>query len=647
MFRSTWLAALLSLAVPVSTAAASDDAGVHKKRFVFPSAKRKKQREAPAVPPLATVQPIVVAPEEPAAIEAPAEEAPHGGIWEWVDAMDGEIPSAEQVQGIAESTEAHVAEKELIDDLSGSPPPVAFYADPAAALAQHPLFLDQVDPREFDIPVEVNASVEKWVTYFTGPGRKYYARWLARSSRYRPMMLRQLRAEGLPEDLVYLSMIESGYNAHAYSHAAAAGLWQFIPSTGTLYDLRIDWWVDERRDPEQSLGAAMAFLSELHGMFGDWRLAWAGYNTGPGRVRRATSKAGSKDFWTLAAGTYLHPETDNYVPKIMAAAIIGKHPERYGFTDVPYQDELVYDIASVDGSVELEVIARCAGTTVDVIKELNPALRRYATPPEGYDVRVPVGTRDTFLAALAEVPASKRVTVVYHKVKRGETLSKIGARYSTSVAAISAANNLQNVDRISVGMSLRIPRGGSAVAVAPKAPTSRTRTKAAARPTVHVVRRGETLSAIAGRYGVTATQLRAWNRLRDASHIEVGQRIALSGGSGTAETPKSPRSTAVTHVVQRGETLTAIAKRYQVSAGDLQAWNQIRNASQINVGQRLQVHAGSGGTASAWSHYTVRAGDNLHKIATRHGCTVSQLQQWNGIRGSTIHPGQKLKLQKG
>jgi len=580
--------------------------------------------------------------------DAPATELPSEGIWEWVDRMDGEIPTEEQLEAIEEAQQVEVDELVRTDDLSGGDVPLAFYGDPAKHLEVDPLFLDLVDPSEFDIPIEVNAEVAKWVRYFTGPGRKYYTRWLGRSTRYRPMMYRELDKAGLPRDLVYLSMIESGYNAHAYSHAAAAGLWQFIPSTGKLYKLRIDWWVDERRDPEASVHAAIAFLGELHNMFGDWRLAWGAYNGGPGRIRRATKQAGSKDFWTLARGPYLHSETDNYVPKIMAAAIIGHHPERYGFTGIEFQEELVYETARVDGSVELEVLAKCAGTTVDEIKALNPALRRYATPPEGYDVRLPVGKQDTFVAALAKVPKTERVTVVRHTVRRGETLSKIAARYGTSTSSLQRANGLKNANRIYVGMSLTVPRSGSGSSTMVAAAKSTTRTDARptpkpSRPSTHTVRSGENLSSIAKKYGMSVDQIRKANGL-SGSKILVGQKLKLSGSSGGTSSGSSTR----THVVRKGESLGSIATRYGVSVASLQKANGIRNASHIVVGQKIKVVGGSGTSSSSqWTTYTVRSGDSLGKIASKYGVSVSSLRSWNGIKGSVIQPGQKLKIRKG
>ncbi|MEZ4236775.1 MAG: transglycosylase SLT domain-containing protein [Myxococcota bacterium] len=530
--------------------------------FVFPPFRRKDrardEQQAPVDPALpadgAGPDPDAPAAEPPA---APAElvDTPAEGIWDWVDRMEGEIPSPEQVAAAVEVTAEQRAESVVADDLLGGDVQVQFYEDPAAALASDPLFLDQVDPSEFDIPIEVNDAVEKWVRYFTGDGRKYYDRWLSRAPLYQPMMRERLAAAGLPQDLVYLSMIESGYNTHAYSRADAAGLWQFIESTGRVYDLRIDWWVDERRDPEAALGAAITFLGELHRMFGDWRLAWASYNGGPGRVRKAVRNSGTSDFWKIAEGSYLHPETENYVPKIMAAAIIGKHPERYGFAVPAARDPLSYDVVDVKGSVALEVLARCAGTSLDDLKELNPALRRYATPPEGYALRVPTGRHDTFLAALDAVPAAERSAVRRHTVKRGETLSIIAARYGTTVDELSHANQLRNVNRIVVGMNLVIPPGAGAeppskptTLLAQAAPPAKPApAKPAAEPRQATV--SHTAAAAVGTPVVVAAAMMAL----------PGE--AAKAAPAPAPAPPKPAPTA-THTVQRGETLSGLASRY-------------------------------------------------------------------------------------
>jgi len=642
----TLMACLALLLAPAAAAEQPDpEPRVQRKGLVFPPRIKKADRkdpfensdneiveEEPAADPIDEA--VQVSTERLVAVEPETD-----GIWDFVDQM-GEAPSEQQIEAIEERAAAELSEKALIEELSIGEPPMDYYKDPIKVLSSDPLFLDRVDPSEFDIPIVVNEDVERWVKYFTGPGRKYYKKWMGRSSRYRPMMYEKLAEKGLPADLVYLSMIESGYNAHAYSHAAAAGLWQFIPSTARLYKMRVDYWVDDRRDPEASLNAAMAFLGELHQMFGKWELAWAAYNTGPGRVRRAMKKYGTEDFWVIENGNYLHPETENYVPKIMAAAIIGKHPERYGFTNIEFQEELKYDTAKVDGSVELEVLAKCAGTTVKEMKALNPALRRFATPPEGYEIRLPVGKQTTFVAALAKVPKSKRVTVAYHKVRRGETLGVIAGKYSVSVGEISRANGIKNANRVYVGQSLLIPgRGGSSrnyVAAA----SSKTRTDARAVPSTHTVRSGETLSGIASKYGTSTSSLQQRNGI-SGSKIVVGQKLKISGSTSTAKSTSTTKYT-----VKSGDSLSKIAARYSVKTSDLQRWNGISNASSIRVGQVLKINGGRASSSSSYKTYKVVSGDSLGKIASRQGCTVQQIKDWNSLKSTVIQPGQSLKIKR-
>ncbi|NCG19645.1 MAG: LysM peptidoglycan-binding domain-containing protein [Rhodobacterales bacterium] len=612
------------------------EAKSNRKRGLFPPRKRTDAQLVKVVEDDAPTKTVTKSAPAAGADVAPLAD----GIWAWVDRMEGEIPSSQQVEALEELAESERSEQNIMGGLVGAEVPTKFYKDPVAALKVDPLHLDEVDLSEFDIPIEVNAEVAMWVKYFNGPGLKYYARWLGRSTRFRPMMYRELDKAGLPRDMVYLSMIESGYNAHAYSHAAAAGLWQFIPSTARLYKVRVDWWVDDRRDPEQSLHAAINLLSELHKMFGDWPRAWAAYNTGPGRVRRASTKAGSTNYWDLVRGPYLHSETDNYVPKIMAAAIIGHHPERYGFTDIVYQDELKYDVAHVSGSVELKILAKCAGTDVDTLKLLNPALRRFATPPEGYDLRVPVGKTESFKVAFAKVPKSDWVTVSRHTVKKGETLSVIASRYGVSTGTISSANSLANANRIYVGMSLVIPRNGQATPPSTSTKTvakSSTRSKSVT-PSTYTVRKGDTLSTVAARYGTSTTSIKSRNGL-SSSTIYVGQKLKLSG-SGTSAVKATTQYT-----IKRGDSLSRIADAHGVRMSDLQKWNNISNASNIQVGQKLKIVGGSSsGSSSSWKTYAVRSGDSLGAIATRNNCSVSELQSWNSINGSVIQPGQKLKI---
>jgi membrane-bound lytic murein transglycosylase D len=521
---------------------------------------------------------------------APAIIPAEGSLWDFIEEVEGTVPVGDVLPASEELEAERQAEARFVEDLAGlSAPPVRFYTDPVDVLSVDPLHLDEIDPSEFDIPIVVNDDVIRWMKYFTGRGRKYYARWLGRSSRYRPMMYEKLEAAGLPRDLVYLSMIESGYATHAYSSAAAAGLWQFITPTAREWGLRVDYWVDERRDPEMATDTAIKFLNYLNNKFGHWYLAWAAYNGGPGRVQRALNRHGTKDFYRLVELNAFPAETDNYVPKLVAAAIIGHHPERYGFTDIKYQDRLEYDAVEVGPGVSLDVLAKCAGISVEEFQALNPHLRRFAIPPDGkkHTLRVPKGDARRFLAKLDKVPQSERLTYTTHRVRKGESLGKIASNYGTTVAAVQRSNNISNPNRIYVGMELVIPTNGAAP-----------------------------IAASTGR----------------------SKAMTTSAGQSKAK----PKSRKVTHVVRKGEALSTIASRYGVKTSDVMRWNGIKNANKVYVGQKLTVYDKS----TAWSSYTVRKGDNLGLIAKRNNCSVSDLRTWNNLSSSRIYPGQKLKIRQ-
>jgi membrane-bound lytic murein transglycosylase D len=441
-------------------------------------------------------------------------------------------------------------------------------------------------------------------------------------------------------------MIESGYSTYAYSHAHAAGLWQFIPSTGKMYDLRIDWWVDERRDPVKATRSALRYLRDLHAMFDDWLLAFAAYNGGPGRIRRALNEAGEgADFWTLQEGPYLHPETDNYVPRIIAAAIIAKHPERYGFRGLVKDRPLRHDTVTVDGSVEMEILAECAGLSVDDFRALNPALRRGATPQGRFAVHVPVGRAQAFLTALDGVPSSRRRTYSSHRVASGETLGSIASHYGTDLEELVQANGLDDANRIYVGMTVLVPSSGGEKAKAPAAPASADAKPVASKPsasatpsppessTSYVVKSGDTLGEIAERYGVSTTQLRSWNGMR-STRIYPGQKIEIRGVDSA--------TTKIYYMVERGDSLSQIATRYGVPMSSIQSWNNLSDSSHIYAGQELVLHLDD----ARWRVYLVKAGDNLGAIARSNDCSVEELQTWNDLGSSQIFPGQKLRIKR-
>ncbi len=515
--------------------------------------------------------------------EAPAIEHSEGSLWSYVEAVEGAVPDTDAVEASEELDAARALEAaHLADAVERSRPPRAFYESPGDVLKADPLHLSAIDPSEFDIPVVVNDDVIRWMKYFTGTGRKHYSRWLERSGRYWPMMYAELDKAGLPRDLVFLSMIESGYSTHAYSRAAAVGLWQFISPTAKEWGMRVDWWVDERRDPVLATQAATRFLGHLRKQTGHWYLAWAGYNGGPARVSRAVKRHGTTDYWTLVEKNAFPSETDNYVPKIIAAAIIGHHPERYGFTGIEKEKPMQVETVEVGHSITVDVLARCAGLSTEKLQALNPHLRRFALPPEPSNQRInlPKGTSGRFLAALDKVPPSERIAFARHKVAKGENLSRIASTYGVSVSELQRVNRIKNANRIYVGMELVVP-------------------------------------------GVPA-----------------GSAKTLTASAGTGTTRSKAKS--VTHIVRKGESLSGIAGKYGVKQSDVMRWNKLSNANRIYVGQKLRLYE----PASRWTSYTVRKGDTLSSIASRNKCSVSDLKGWNDLSGSRIYVGQKLKIRK-
>ncbi len=452
---------------------------------------------------------------------APAEAGPDQAELVSVDIPDtlGTLLSAAESTTAATPSEVEAEVLELFGE-----------SELAAATSEEPTF---------DIPITVNEAVERWLTYFQTDGRKNFAIYLSRAGRYEPMMRAIFRDAGLPEDLVYVSLIESGFSTRAYSRARAVGLWQFISSTGRLYDLKISYWVDERRDPIKATKAAAAHLRDLYEEFGSWYLAAAAYNGGPNRVRRGISRTGSDDFWTLSQRRYLRRETRNYVPKLIAAALIAKQPAHYSFFDIEEAEPLAYDVVQVPDATSLDVIAEAAGASASEVAELNPQILRGVTPPgERYAVRVPPGTGHRFAVNFARVPASERVTWVQHIVRRGETLGEIARNYGVSVSGIQAANRGVDPRRLQIGQRLIIPRAGRLprYATAPQT-VSRVAPKRVEpqRPEgpfiTYRVQRGDSLWAIARRYDVTPNDLMQWNGLK-TSRIYPGDEVRIYvGGS--------------------------------------------------------------------------------------------------------------------
>jgi membrane-bound lytic murein transglycosylase D len=376
----------------------------------------------------------------------------------------------------------------------------------------------------WDLPVTRNDRVDFWIDFLQGRNKSRTHVWLEREGRYGAFIRSALRERGMPEDLFYLAMIESGLSNRAVSHASAVGLWQFIAETGRRYGLEVSTYVDERRDPVKSTEAALDYLTYLYNRFGSWYLAAAGYNSGENRVDRILrQRAGGQRgddalYWRIAS--HLPRETRDYVPLMLAAGHIGKDPNAYGFYGIEHQAPLAFDRVEIGGGISLAVVAEAAGVDASMVRELNPHLIRGVTPPgRSWEVRVPVGRRAVVLAnldRLERVVERERAETRTHRVARGETMGHIARRYGVSVAAVQHANPGVNPRRMQVGQTLRVPAGGS-VRLA----------SSAAQPSwkTYQVRRGDTLSHIAVRHGVTVSQLRQWNGI--GNRIYAGQRLRI------------------------------------------------------------------------------------------------------------------------
>lgn len=501
----------------------------------------------------------------------------------------------------------------------------------------------------YDIPMEVTPLVEQYVTYFTTRGRKWYGTWLSRSGRYLPMMKQIFRENGLPEDLTYLAMIESGFSPKAWSRAKASGPWQFMKATGGRYGLDDDWWVDERRDPELATRAAAAHLKDLYEEFGDWYLAAAAYNAGSGKINRAIQKYDTRNYWELcAAGRYLKPETKHYVPKLIAAAIIAKHPEQFGFGNVEYLEPLEYETVTVPDATDLRVVAECANADYESVLELNPSLKRFCTPPgaNAFEVRVPKGTSGVFAESYAQLPKSKRVTFRRHHVRSGDTLSAIAARYGTGIDAIMRMNGLTSTRRLRVGSDLVIPvpagNGASPdVAVAKAEGTDR---KSSSTPPA---------ASNDGSFKPVRVAKASTYESKEKDEEEVVSRAR-------ATQPKNAEKVKVT--MAAGDTLWSLSQRYAVSVGDIKRWNGIRNHRAVQAGQTLTLYVSkekASQTAAIASSapvtaparvgsivtYRVKKGDTVWDIAREHNVDPLDLLKDNGLsRRSTIKPGDVLEI---
>jgi membrane-bound lytic murein transglycosylase D len=516
-----------------------------------------------------------------------------------------------------------------------------------ASLEELEALIPRLPDRNFELPLPspLPHSVLQAMRVFTGSGRGYFEKWLQRRGRYEEMILGKLEERGMPRDLLYLSMIESGFNPKAWSHASASGLWQFISGTGRRYGLKDDWWEDPRRDPVRATDAALDYLEDLHGMFGDWHQAMAAYNCGEGRIRRHLRQDPSLTYWEMS----LPKETKYYVPKILAAMIIGRNPQVFGFNTVTTSHApLRFDTVTVFKPVAIKGIAHAVGVSEDSVKNLNPALRRWSTPPgrSSYTVYLPEGSRDLFLSNISQVVEEPVVSMKSHRVTRGQTLSGIAARYGVTMADIRSANGMKG-NLLRKGQVLTIPVAGS-----DEGATRTAQVETPEQPSRHTVRSGETLSGIAARYRVPVSVLRRVNGMKPTTMLQAGRTLDIpTGGRDVAavnvETREEPSRSRHVHTVRSGETLSGIAARVGVSQASLKSWNGI-SGSKLRIGQKLVYHTSREGTLVASNaeseYYRVRSGDNLWAISSRFGNSVDELKKLNDGLTESLQPGQRIRV---
>jgi membrane-bound lytic murein transglycosylase D len=464
-----------------------------------------------------------------------------------------------------------------------------------------------------DLPLMMTDQVAGYIAYFSGHGRGVFERAYARSGRYREMMLPILKQEGVPQDLIFLALAESGFHPHAVSRVGARGIWQFMAGRGLGYGLHHNMYVDDRQDPEKSTRAAARHLKDLYNQFGDWYLAMAAYNSGPGTVQAAVKRTGYADFWELYNRNVLPRETKNYVPIILAATLMAKNPSQYGLDAVEMEKTGDYDTVTIDYPVDLRLVADCIGATPTELQDINPSLLRLSTPRTGsFQLHIPAGSKDQFQTTISAIPPDKRLWWRYHTVRSGENIMTLARTYHTTAKQIQEANHLDGPE-LENDAKLIIP-----VAPGKHADDGVTYAKRITRYKVH---RGDTVESVAENFGISAQQLRRWNGLRGNSlagrrvlalHLPVSpstnSQVAASGTK-KRTTPKTETATSkppatkssevehlrttksetavVHHKVKSGETLYSVANLYKTTVAALKREN--RNVAVLRPGMILTI----------------------------------------------------------
>jgi len=558
--------------------------------------------------------------------------------------------------------------KEVQDQLSAEEPEAPGEAEPGLKAGEEVISISGEELRNelekvrmaeqgatYDFPIDLNDKVLTWVSLFTTTKRGFMENALGRASVYMPMIRQVFAEEGVPSDLAYLAVIESGFRNEAKSRAKAVGMWQFIRSTGRIYGLTGNAWVEERRDPVKSARAAARYLKRLYEVSGDWYLAASGYNAGPLTLERAIQNLGTRNFWDLARSRWLRTETKNYVPELCAAILVGRNPERYGLTIAPLAP-YVYETVTVPAMTSLAVLARCAGTDSATLKALNPELLRGSTPPGSYTLRVPPGRALECTRQLARMPAGRRLDFQHYTVRRGDTLAKVAKRFKLAPEDLLDANDI-TARQFKPGKRLLVPPAPSLALderdIAPRIervkllgdrpleplPVVPVDPAPVAAETATVVASPESAPAPVATPGTVEALPPSSTAAQAVSPAKVDPPVAAAEPEPAAQ---------ATYRARPGDTLAKIARARRIPLGQLMRLNPDA-AKALHPGDMVRLPGATSTAASreraeAPKVHIVRRGETLAAIGRKYGLDPKDLKAWNRMKGDRVRTGQRLRL---